>query len=52
MDTQRYVELDSGLANLTYVEIENGWHFCPDWDDMLICKHEKKVSTVLAKDLS
>jgi len=42
MNTQRYIEIDSGLDNLTSAEIENGWHFCPDWDDMLIWEHEKE----------
>lgn len=23
-------------TQLTKIEIEEGWHFCPDWDDLLI----------------
>jgi len=34
---QRYKELETDdLAFLTDVERAEGWHWCPDWDYMLI----------------
>lgn len=42
MDRQRWREIELGQKNLTPEEIEEGWHFCPDWDEMLICKYQKK----------
>lgn len=37
MTAQRYRELSrSDTHDLTPEEIADGWHFCPDWDGMLI----------------
>ena len=36
MTEDRYRELDSFGAFLTDEEVMEGWHFCPDWDDMLV----------------
>lgn len=37
MDAHRYKELDRNPnGKLTKEEIKQGWHFCPDWDFMLI----------------
>lgn len=37
MSDQRYEELmASDDAKLTQEEIARGWHFCPDWDCLLI----------------
>ena len=36
MDRERYIRIQDGAENLTPEEVEDGWHFCPDWDDMLI----------------
>lgn len=37
MNTRRYWELEAGWdAKLTLEERADGWHFCPDWDFMLI----------------
>ncbi len=39
MDKQRYYELSTNMElKLTPEEVAAGWHFCPDWDDMLIHK--------------
>lgn len=37
MTHERYLFLHNNRdAKLTKQEISEGWHFCPDWDDMLI----------------
>ena len=36
MDRERYIRIQNGTEDLTPEEVEDGWHFCPDWDDMLI----------------
>ena len=37
MTDKRYIELDSGPdPQLTPEELKEGWHFCPDWDYMLL----------------
>lgn len=38
MDKFRYAELESGItdAKLTRSEIDEGWHFCREWDGMLV----------------
>lgn len=35
MNDQRYRDLQWGYAKLTQEEIEEGWHFCADMDDLL-----------------
>lgn len=38
MTKERYIELEYNLtAKLTAEEIDAGYHFCPDWDYLLIC---------------
>jgi len=37
MPLSRWVELNDSEGNrLTSEEIDAGWHFCPDWDGLLI----------------
>lgn len=36
MDRQRYAELELRDGKLTAEEIAQGWHFCPEWDYMLV----------------
>lgn len=36
MSCDRYLALEQGTAALTPEEIADGWHFCLDWDCMLI----------------
>jgi hypothetical protein len=36
MDRKRYLRLDHELEKLTPEERQEGWHFCPDWDQMLV----------------
>jgi hypothetical protein len=36
MNKLRYNELMRGTASLTQDEVTQGWHFCPDWDFLLI----------------
>ena len=36
MTPLRYFEVNSGKESLTPNEIHTGWHFCPEWDYMLI----------------
>lgn len=35
MNIDRYRELET-TGQLTETEIAEGWHFCPEWDYMLI----------------
>lgn len=37
MEDIRYSNLMADLSILTPTEIAAGWHFCPDWDFLLIC---------------
>lgn len=36
IDAMRAAQLERGVGHLTPEEVEAGWHFCPDWDGMLI----------------
>jgi hypothetical protein len=37
MKNKRWLELEiNGDILLTQEEISEGWHWCPDWDDLLI----------------
>lgn len=36
MSPERYSELEEGESELTSEEIAAGWHFCLEWDFMLI----------------
>ena len=36
MNRDRYVELDNGKGELTLAEVAQGWHFCDEWDGLLV----------------
>ena len=36
MKNTRYIEVMKNGAKLTAAEVKEGWHFCPDWDFLLI----------------
>lgn len=36
MDKQRYSDIVNERSELTDEEIKQGWHFCPEWDYMLV----------------
>jgi hypothetical protein len=36
MPVRRYIELDLRGGGLTQEELDAGWHFCYDWDGMLV----------------
>lgn len=36
MDDKRYKELDESGQGLTQEEMDQGWHWCGNWDDMLV----------------
>ena len=36
MDIERYKEIQNMQSGLTKKEIKEGWHFCLEWDDMLV----------------
>lgn len=36
MDAERYSLVDSEWSKLTQEELRAGWHFCCEWDQMLI----------------
>ncbi len=44
MTAQRHRELESTQTDdLTPEEAKAGWHFCPDWDYMLIHKFDPEM---------
>jgi hypothetical protein len=36
MEHARYIEVIKAGAALTEAEVKEGWHFCPEWDFLLI----------------
>jgi hypothetical protein len=36
MNKQRIIDLQKSETELTEEEVKQGWHFCPDFDDLLI----------------
>lgn len=36
MNRERYIELDNSGTGLTEEEYNQGWHWCGEWDDMLV----------------
>ena len=36
MNRERYIELDNSGKGLTDEEYNQGWHWCGEWDDMLV----------------
>lgn len=36
MDKERWIEIDLAGKGLTFEELKDGWHFCYEWDEMLI----------------
>lgn len=49
MNEQRWHELGIHGGSLTADEIKEGWHFCPDWDCLLICKDWPEMSGCTCK---
>lgn len=47
MDSNRYKELMKGHLRcaLTEAEIEQGWHFCPEWDFLLISADSREAES-------
>lgn len=44
MTKERYRELETNIQlQLTPEELVEGWHFCLEWDDMLIHKSWKEA---------
>ena len=42
INKERLAELNKPDAQLTYSEMKLGYHFCPDWDYMLVGPHCKE----------
>ena len=41
MNFQRYYDIERNIGvELTQEELAQGWHFCPDWDGLLVKKGE------------
>lgn len=36
MTAERHMHLDRSGDPLTAQELANGWHYCPDWDFLLV----------------
>jgi hypothetical protein len=48
MNADRWLELETNPdAKLTKEEVAEGWHFCPDWDFMLIHQHQPEYDACL-----
>lgn len=43
MTEERYWELEYKGGVLTKEELDEGWHFCLDWDGLLISPQEIKM---------
>lgn len=43
IDRFRYDCLMKNECRLTQAEIEEGWHFCPEWDGLLIHPNDKET---------
>lgn len=44
MTKERYKDLMAdGESKLTDAEIAQGWHFCWDWDGLLICPSDQEA---------
>lgn len=53
MDDKRYQEANTGDCVLTQSEIDEGWHFCYEWDCLLVgpeMEDELAVCTCLPDD--
>lgn len=46
---QRQRLLEAGHDRLTDIEVADGWHFCPDWDFMLIHPLDKEAECCTCK---
>lgn len=44
MNSYRYDELMLGVSNLTVEEINKGWHFCCEWDGLLIGPDDEEIT--------
>lgn len=43
MSKERWTELEKNQElKLTEQEIADGWHFCPEWDGLLVNKHDEE----------
>lgn len=44
MSMDRYMKLQLQGGKLTEKEMRAGWHFCPDWDEMLtqVCDRDEE----------
>lgn len=42
MDRNRAVNLEKYGGMLTQEEMADGWHYCPDWDYMLVNMNDKE----------
>ncbi len=42
MFMDKWIELNNITGGLTEAEIKQGWHFCPDWDFLLISPDSKE----------
>ena len=43
MDDERYLELDRSGQGLTKEEWDRGWHWCFEWDSMLVGPGEEEA---------
>lgn len=42
MSKERYDAIMMGREQLTQLDIDNGYHFCPDWDGLLIHRSDEE----------
>ena len=42
MTPERMKELESNQDVISEEEWEDGWHFCPEWDGMLVNSNDKE----------
>jgi len=49
MEQVRYNMLMKGIGTLTEAEVKHGWHFCPEWDFLLISPNSKEAECCSCK---
>ena len=42
MNRARQIELETTGCSLTREELREGWHFCPEWDFMIVNINDKR----------
>lgn len=50
MTRERFFEIEFKNSPITKEELEEGWHFCSDWDGMLVGPNTPESEVCLCKN--